>query len=237
MCLPLNILAVDDEADILDLINISLSADDHVVTTAGSVAAAQDLVQRNLYDLYILDLSLGDGSGLDLVETIRARDDGWIIILSGRTDPIDRVIGLEIGADDYINKPFHIRELRSRVNAVQRRMTPEAIARRSARMAEGFAALQIDFVKRRAQLPDETTVSLSAQEAAVLHLLLDQPGTTHSREDIMKTALGGHQDRDERTVDTLIKRLRGKLFPDGSGPRWIKTVHQKGYQIPKGDAA
>ena len=230
--MALNVLVVDDEVDILDLIRNCLAADEHNITTASSLQQATQLLDQSDFDLFILDLGLGDGNGLDLVQKIRAEHHSWIIILSGRTDPIDRVVGLEIGADDYINKPFHVRELRSRVNAAERRMNADKPEQKEIRTAtEGFSGLRVDFVKRRIELLDGSLVQLSAQEFAVLQYLLEHPETAHSRNDIMAAALGGQQDRGERIVDTLIRRIRGKLFPDGTGPQWIKTIHGKGYQI------
>ena len=230
--MALNILVVDDEVDILDLIRNCLAADEHNITTASSFLQATQLLEQADYDLFILDLGLGDGSGLDLVQKIRAKHHSWIIILSGRTDPIDRVVGLEIGADDYINKPFHVRELRSRVNAAERRMnTDKTDIMDASTTSEGFSGLNISFAKRRIERLDGSIIPLSAQEFAVLQYLLEHPETAHSRDDIMAAALGGQQDRGERIVDTLIRRIRGKLFPDGTGAQWIKTIHGKGYQI------
>ncbi|MBQ1203049.1 MAG: response regulator transcription factor, partial [Loktanella sp.] len=188
--MALKILVVDDEADIRDLIKTCLMADDHMITTASSFQEAKIVVGKGQFDLFILDLSLGDGSGLDLVQKIRAEQQGWIIILSGRTDPVDRVVGLEIGADDYISKPFHVRELRSRVSAAERRMKtmqPDPKSNKSA--GEGFSGLRIDAIKRRVETADGTTVNLSAQEFAVLQYLLSHPEKPHNREVILTEAL------------------------------------------------
>ena len=234
--MALNILVVDDEIAILELIETCLAADEHNVTTVSSLLEAKKILDHASFDLFIVDLGLGDGSGLDLVQQIRAEYPSWIIILSGRNDPIDRVLGLEVGADDYISKPFHVRELRSRVQVARRRMdSGKTDVVESKNLTEGFEGLRFNLAKRCVEKVTGGTIHLAAQEFAVLHFLWENSDSPQSRDTIMLEALGGQQNRGERQVDTLIRRIRIKLFPDGSGTRWIKTIQGKGYQVVKTD--
>lgn len=234
--LALNILVVDDEIAILSLIETCLAVDDHNVTTAKSLLQATQIMRGTSFDLFIVDLGLGDGSGLDLVEQIRAAHPSWIIILSGRSDPIDRVLGLEVGADDYINKPFHVRELRSRVRAAERRMNSgKEDADEIRKPLEGFERLRLNLSKRYVETATGGIIHLTAQEFSVVQFLFENKNIAHSRDTIMREALGGQQGRSTRLVDTLIRRIRIKLFPDGTGLQWIKTVQGKGYQIVSRD--
>ena len=230
--MALKILAVDDEGAILDLINNSLSRDGHQVVTAPSLHRARSYLDQDSFDLFIIDIGLADGNGLDLVKMIRTETSGWIIILSGRGGITDRVVGLELGADDYMIKPFHVRELQARVRVVQRRIENRGEhsldANNTSRI---FCDYIVDSEKRSVKQTGGLELHLTTREFDVLWALLENGNNVLTRESIVRAAFGTQHEVGGRPVDGLISRLREKLFPDGTGAQRIKTVHGRGYQI------
>ena len=230
--MTLRILVVDDENAILDMVRRSLSGDGHHVAVAGSLHVARACLEDGEFDLFIIDIGLSDGSGLDLVQTIRRQLPGWIIVLSGRQDVTDRVVALELGADDYIVKPFHLRELRARVQAGQRRLSPGGEPTlENGQDLRHFCAYTIDFGRRSVTQQGGGELHLTTREFDVLWALLSQNRKVVTREAIVKAAFGDQHAMGGRPVDGIISRLRDKLFPDGSGPQYIRTIHGRGYQI------
>ena len=228
----LDILAVDDECAILELVKNSLSRDGHNVTTSSSLYRAKGYLDRDKFDLFIVDIGLTDGNGLDLVRSIRTVSSSWIIILSGRSDLTDRILGLELGADDYIMKPFHVRELQARVRVVQRRLeNRREQSQKADTTSRKFCGYVVDSAKRSVTKAGGMELHLTAREFDVLWALLQNSGRVLSRESILLAAFGTRHEVGGRPVDGLIFRLREKLFPDGSGAQRIKTVHGRGYQV------
>jgi DNA-binding response OmpR family regulator len=230
--LALRILVVDDEGAILELIKTALSLDGHSIVTASSLIRARNCLEKGKFDLFIVDIGLTDGNGLDLVKAIRADNSGWVIILSGRGDLADRVIGLELGADDYIMKPFHIRELQARVRVVQRRLeTSGEQALSTITSTRNFCDYVVDSAKRSVKKSGSPELHLTTREFDVLWALIENKNTVLTREAILLAAFGNGHEVGGRPVDGLILRLREKLFPDGTGAQRIKTIHGRGYQV------
>jgi DNA-binding response OmpR family regulator len=180
--------------------------------------------------LIVLDLQLGRDDGLDLLRSIRARSDVPVIITSHRSDEIDRIVGFELGADDYIVKPFSPRELLARVRAVLRRqeMARARFVRDPERGGYRFNGWRLDRRSRTLVDPHETAVSLSKGEYALLLAFLEAPGRPLSREQLLQ-ATRIHEDIFDRSVDVQVFRLRHKLEIDAQAPRMIRTVHGVGY--------
>jgi two-component system, OmpR family, response regulator len=180
--------------------------------------------------LVILDLRLGQDDGLDLLRAIRARSDVPVIIITGqRRDEVDRVIGLELGADDYVTKPFSLRELLARVRAILRRQAGRAPSRReSSRDLVSFGGWRLDRRARRLTDPNGTEVRLTKGEYALLVAFVDAPGRPLTREHLLQ-ATRVHEDVFDRSIDVQILRLRRKLEMDPSAPSIIRTERGIGY--------
>ena len=181
-------------------------------------------------DLVILDLRLGQEDGFDLLREIRSRSDVPIIITTGdRRDEIDRVVGLELGADDYVTKPFSLRELLARIRAVLRRQEARATPQRNAERGRcKFGGWQLDRRTRRLADPNGTEVTLTKGEYALLTAFLDAPQRPLSREHLLQ-ATRVHEDVFDRSIDVQILRLRRKLETDPAAPRIIQTERGVGY--------
>ena len=187
-------------------------------------------LKQNVPDLCVIDLGLPDGDGLELVREIQARHDIAVIILTGRGDTTDRVVGLELGADDYIVKPFEPRELVARAKAVLRRFERKAGAEAE---HAGKTARFRDWTFRpdtyALTSPQGETVTLSAAEAKLLRVLLDAPNRILSREQILEMVSGQDYSPFDRSIDVRISRLRNKIEEDSRDPQVIKTVYGAGY--------
>lgn len=225
----LKILALDDDVEILRLVRACLENDGHEVMLASSIDEAQRLVAQTYFHIYIIDLCLGDGSGLDFAQGLRRRKGIGIIILSGRTHVADRVLGLDTGADDYLGKPFHLRELQARVRAVARRLglgetEDDAAIRR-------FGCFEADISRRSVRSTDGREFALTSREFDVLIALVNNANQVISRGKIAAAAFGLGHEMAGRPVDGLISRLRAKMFADPEGPVQVKTVHGRGYML------
>lgn len=238
MVLPL-VVAIDDERAILAMLSTALAAAGYEVRTAGTVAELRAL-DTSRAEVFIVDLSLPDGNGLALVKEFQTRGGCGVIILSGRNDETDQVLGLELGADDYITKPFRMRELVARVNAVHRRIArrpdpgTETIASEDAAdvIDVSFDGYKISFTARRVWGPHGDEISLTTAELDLLLALLRRRGAVLNREQIMAKMKGRDWVASDRAVDGLVSRLRRKLPP--ALPRttpYIRTVHGTGYSF------
>lgn len=221
-----HILVVDDEESILKVIEYALRNEGYEVHTAGDAAAAEDLFARFSPALVILDVMLPGKSGLEIARDLRARCDVPILMLSARADEVDRIIGLEIGADDYVTKPFSPRELVSRVKVILRRAS--AAADDKARIVVGD--LQIDTLSRQVSVGDGP-IHLTRTEYEVLLHLARHPGTVFSRDAILASLWDAAPFGDERAVDVHIHNIREKLEPDPKHPIHILTVRGVGYRL------
>ena len=220
------ILVVDDEPDLLELVRLNLSQAGFQVDTAASGSAAMKSLQAARPDLMVLDLMLPDLSGADLCRKLRS-DPTFaelpIIMLTARADEVDRVVGFELGADDYVTKPFSPRELVLRVRAVLRRRN--ASANESDLLVHG--ALQLDAARHRCFIGD-AEVELTAKEFELLSQLMRQPGRVMTRDGLLERVWGADITVTTRTIDTHVKRLREKLGETGD---LIETVRGIGYRF------
>lgn len=194
----------------------------HLVTDAKSLDA---LLARQVVDLIVLDLMLPGEDGLSICRRLRTQSDIPILMLTARTEEIDRVVGLEVGADDYLGKPFGTRELVARIRAILRRSekTPP-----KDRETLHFADIEVELA-RHAVRRDGADLTLTSGEFALLRAFLTHPGRVLSRDQLMDFAQGRQSDHFDRTIDVQISRLRAKLGDDSKKPQFIKTVRNAGY--------
>jgi two-component system, OmpR family, response regulator len=228
---PLRILLVDDDLSIRNLIENYLAGHNMRIVVAGGREAVLRQFAAEEPGLVILDLQLGQEDGLDLLREIRTRSDVPVIITTGhRRDEIDRVVGLELGADDYVTKPFGLRELLARIRAVMRRHQGARVV--SQREAEHgryrFGGWQFDRRLRKLTDPAGTQVPLTKSEYALLVAFLDAPQRPLTREHLLQ-ATRMHEDVFDRSIDVQVLRLRRKLEGDPSIPRVIQTERGVGY--------
>jgi DNA-binding response OmpR family regulator len=223
------VLVVDDDAKTVELVKLYLNRDGYRVLTAYDGNEALQLARENQPDLIVLDLMLPGISGLEVCRTLRAESDVPIIMLTALTTDDDRLTGLDLGADDYVTKPFSPRELAARVRAVLRRLPGE---RGPEKIEHG--ALVVNFLKHEAFL-EGRPLSLTPIEFKLLGALVREPGRVFSRAQIIDKALGHDFDGFDRTIDVHILKLRRKLEPDPRHPRFIKTVYGAGYKLMETD--
>jgi two-component system, OmpR family, phosphate regulon response regulator PhoB len=217
------VLVVDDDEVIRRLVRAGLEREGFVVRDAPDGDAALDALERCSASLVILDVNLGTVGGFDVLSRIRASSDVPVILLTGRVSETDRVLGLELGADDYVVKPFSPRELASRVRAVLRRTT------RTATRVLDFGSLRVDLDARRVFLGGDL-VELTAREFDLLTFLASSPGRVFSRSLLLEQVWHSTEEwQDPATVTEHVRRLRAKLEAESEQPRWIRTVRAKGY--------
>jgi DNA-binding response OmpR family regulator len=230
------ILLVDDEHAIQTLLSYPLRKDGYEVVQATDGRAALARFSEGSYDLVVLDLMLPQLDGLEVCRRIRARSTVPIIMLTARAEEIDKVVGLELGADDYITKPFSMREFRSRVKAALRRadMQPHDSAPAGHGPFEA-AGLRIDFDKRAVRVRGEP-VQTTFVEFEILAALASHPGRVYTREMLLTRIWGDSAYRDPRTIDVHIRHLREKLELDAKAPEYLFTVRGVGYRFRDSDA-
>ena len=182
-------------------------------------------------DLVLLDINLPGEDGLDLTRFIRANYDVGVILVTGRTDDVDRIVGLEIGADDYVTKPFNPRELLARVKTLLRRTTARAPSVSETRAFRTFSGWRFDTRSRRLESPEGDRVALTRAEFELLNALIAHPGTVLTRERLLGCITHRSWEPGDRTVDVLVRRLRRKLEVDPKSPELIITAHGEGYMF------
>jgi len=227
----LKILIVDDEKDIVDLVAYNLEKEGYEILKALDGERALQLVRTKTPDLVVLDLMLPGIQGLEVCKRIRKVPETAaipIIMLTAKGEEIDKVLGLEVGADDYITKPFSVKELLARVKAVLRRSE----ARRAADQEEVFESggLRIDFKSYEVTV-DGRKISLSPTEFRLLKFLSRNPGRVYSREQILDRVWGDDAFVEPRTVDVHVRRLRAQIEKDLNSPNYIVTVRGAGYKF------
>jgi two-component system, OmpR family, alkaline phosphatase synthesis response regulator PhoP len=220
------ILVADDEKKIVDLLRGYLEAEGYRVVSAGDGARALELFRKENPDCLVLDIGMPALNGLDLARAVRRESDVPIIFLSARADETDRVAGLELGADDYVVKPFSPRELLARVRARLRRPSVPSSPLGSIRSGD----IVIDPVKRSV-LRGGIPVSLTAAQFDILFFLAGSPGRVFSRLEILSGASQEDFEGYERTIDAQIKNLRRALGDDAADPRYIETLRGVGYRF------
>jgi two-component system OmpR family response regulator len=220
------ILVVDDEKKIVDIVKAYLEREGYHVTAAYDGESALALVERETPDMVILDLMLPGVSGWDVCRRLRSKSDIPIIMLTARDEVLDRIVGLELGADDYVPKPFDPKELVSRVRALFRRT--------GGRMTQGavlsIADIVIDSEKRTVQRGG-STLDLTPTEFDLLKVLAENPGRVYTRMQLLDLLQGDSFEGYERTIDSHVKNLRKKIEPDPEHPQYILTVYGVGYKL------
>ncbi len=216
---------IDDDADLNALLTEYLARFGHRLTTATTAAEGRRILERDRPDLIILDVMLPDKDGLTVCREIRADFDVPIVMLTARGEVADRVVGLELGADDYVPKPFEPRELVARIDSVLRRA-----AGHGPRDALTSGGLRLETETRRVVL-DGDDVELTTMEFELLRVLMASHGRVMSRDRLLEKLRGLDADVYDRSIDMLVSRLRHKLADDSRAPRFIKTVWRTGYQF------
>ena len=227
--MSLKILIIEDEPDIRKNLEYNLSREGYSVLTAASIAEAEQLIYSNNLSLILLDLMLPDGSGLELCKKMKSDPDVQnlpIIILTAKDDEVDKVVGFELGADDYVTKPFSVRELILRIKAVLKRGDNK---KDIVEIDRQFGDLKIDIDSHEVYV-DGDLVNLTALEFKLLIQLVDRRGRVQSREQLLADVWGYSTEVTTRTVDTHIKRLREKL---GSMGKYVQTIRGVGYKFSR----
>lgn len=225
------ILAVDDDAEIVALLARYLGGHGFALSGVGSGAALRQAIAADPPDLVLLDLGLPDEDGLSLLQYLRTHWRGPVIVVSGRGEAVERVVGLELGADDYVSKPFDFRELLARIRSVLRRApvavaAPSPISRRLA-----FDRLLLDVAGRRLIDETGTEIPLTSGEFDLLKALLDRPHEVLTRDQLMNALHGRDAGPFDRAIDVGIARLRRKIERDPSAPNLIRSVRGAGYML------
>ena len=223
------ILVVDDEKKIVDIVKAYLEKDGYRVIVAHDGKEALDMARHRAPDLIVLDLMLPEIPGWDVCRTLRAESNVPIIMLTARDEDTDKIIGLELGADDYVTKPFNPKELMSRIRAVLRRVDYTDEKRKVIEVGE----LSIDFEKHEVRRGEEL-LELTPTEFELLRALAESPGRVYSRLQLLDRVLGEAYEGYERTIDSHVKNLRKKLESDPDHPRYIVTVWGVGYKLGEG---
>lgn len=225
-----HLLLVDDEPSIRKPLATVLGNAGYRVTTAADAAEARAQLQVAAFDLAILDIMMPGEDGLSLARFIRANGDLPIILLTARAEDIDRIIGLEMGADDYLAKPFNPRELTARIAAIPRR-SQRHVSADAAQQAYQFGPWILDATKRRLTHTDGTDVPLTSGEFALLEALVQRPNIPLTRDQLLDLTKGREAGPFDRAIDNAISRLRRKIEVDPKTPEYIKTVHAAGYVL------
>lgn len=220
------VLVVDDEKMIVKGIKFSLMQDGMVVDCAYDGSEALEYAKKTEYDIVLLDLMLPKLSGLDVCREIREFSSMPIIMLTAKGDDMDKIMGLEYGADDYITKPFNILEVKARMKAIMRRNTSAQNVKPEKVVVSGDVKMDIEnarvFIK-------ESEINLTSKEFELMELLVNNPGKVYTRDDLLNIVWGADYPGDARTVDVHIRRLREKIESNPSEPRYIHTKWGKGY--------
>jgi len=226
------ILVVDDDERITRLLNRYLEREGYRVRTAATAAEMRKSLDADTPNLIILDLMLPDGDGFDLARELRSGFDVGIIMLTGKSDNVDRVVGLELGADDYVTKPFDERELLARVRSVLRRVGQ---GQETTGEAPGetfrFAGWQLDLTAHELTSPDGKIVHLTSYEFQLLSVFVLRPNRVLTRDQILDLVAGRNWDPFDRSIDIRIGKLRKKLGEDPKNPHLIKTIRGAGYKF------
>jgi two-component system, OmpR family, alkaline phosphatase synthesis response regulator PhoP len=223
------VLVVDDEQNLVDLVRTYLERDGFTVLTAGDGPAALDLARAEGPDLIVLDVMLPGIDGVDVCRRLRQFSDAYVLMLTARAEEIDKVVGLSVGADDYLTKPFSPRELVARVKAMLRRPRRGSTADLETPRAHRVADLVIDRIRHEVTQRGEV-VPLTVREFALLETLAAQPGRVFTRAQLLERAFGSDF-FDEHLIEVHVANLRRKLNDDPAEPRYIRTVRGVGYSF------
>lgn len=229
-----HILVVDDDPDLRELLGSYLGANGFRVEVANDGPAMWELLHQGMPDLIVLDLMLPGTDGLALTRALRAKSSVPILMLSARGEELDRVIGLEVGADDYLAKPFGPRELLARLRALLRRAQPAAPAASEPAALPQFGPYQLDTLSRRL-LHQGQEIPLTGADYELLAALVAHPNRVLSRDTLVDMLRGYERDPFDRSIDNRVTRLRRKIEADPAAPAYIRTVRGEGYLFtPRG---
>jgi two-component system OmpR family response regulator len=223
------ILVVDDDPHIRDVICFALEKAGMATASARDGSEALSQAELRMPDLIVLDIGMPEMDGLEVCRRLRKSSNVPILFLSARDEEIDRVLGLEIGGDDYVTKPFSPRELVARVNVILRRMLPGTAEARDGGKLLSHGALAID-IERRSATVGGTELGLTAVEFAILSAMAARPGMVFSREQLMESAYNGKVHVSDRTIDSHIRNIRAKSAAAGCGSA-VETVHGVGFRL------
>jgi DNA-binding response OmpR family regulator len=225
-----HILIVDDQKEICDMVQDYLSSEGYRVSTAHEGSGMRRVIAQSAVDLVILDLMLPGEDGLTLARSLREESNVGIIILTGRGETVDRIIGLEMGADDYLPKPFHLRELLARVKSVLRRVSTRTTERPHVHRSQArFAGWHLDLSSRELFSPSGQEVRLTTGEFDLLSAFVNNANQVLTRDRLLDLARNREAGPFDRTIDVQVGRLRRKLEDDPQKPSMIKTVRGTGY--------
>jgi len=224
------ILLVDDEEAVRRVLSFPLERDGYVVVQASDGEEALERFGHQPVDLVVLDIMLPKLDGLEVCKQLRARSSVPIIMLTARDDELDKVLGLELGADDYITKPFSIREFRSRVRALLRRARAPRLGPVAEEEQLTAGGLVLDVARRNVSAEGQA-VQLTYVEFEILRTLMAHPGRVYSRRMLLEVLWGSADFRDPRTIDVHVRHLREKVERDSSRPEYIRTVRSVGYRF------
>ena len=227
------VLVIEDEPDIRKTLEYNLSREGYKVESCGSIEEANTFLENPSYSIILLDLMLPDGSGLDLCKQIKSNpetNETPILILTAKDDEVDKVVGFELGADDYVTKPFSVRELILRVKAILKRNTKTSNpSNQTHEINRNFGSLKMNIESHEIFINDEEII-LTALEFKLLRQLVERRGRVQTRDQLLTDVWGYSSDVTTRTVDTHIKRLREKL---GSMGKYVQTIRGVGYKFSR----
>ena len=226
----MRILVVDDEKLLVKGLKFNLENDGYEVDGAYDGRQALELFEKNKYDLVLLDLMLPEISGLEVCRAIREKSNVPVIMVTAKTEGIDKLIGFEYGADDYVTKPYDILELKARIRVILKRVMTTTQAQKKAEQAELFESetLKINF-KNRSVVANGKEVDLTAKEFDLLSIFIKNPAQVFSRDQLLELGWGKYYPGDNRTVDVHIRKIREKIEEDDANPKIILTKWGVGY--------
>ncbi len=225
------LLIVDDDRDIRSLLADYLETHGYTALTAADGKAMWTMLDQHKVDLLVLDLNMPGEDGLTLCRNLRSKSSLPVIMLTARAEPLDRILGLEMGADDYLPKPFEPRELLARIRSVLRRTHNTSQGSEQTAQRIRFGDWVLDLVARHLISPDHRVIALSGSEYKLLNFFLNQANTVLNRDQLLNMTQGRDADPFDRSIDIQISRLRQKLGEDARSPQIIKTVRNGGYVL------
>lgn len=229
------ILVVDDEPELRQVLRTTLEKENYEVSEAGNADEMRQVFSDEDFDLVILDLMLPGEDGLSLTRYLKERSDVGVIILTGKGESVDLIIGLEMGADDYVAKPYNRRELLARIKSVMRRSHRSSEGNSAAAEASkshiSFSGWQLDLPHHKLAAPDGSDVPLTMAEFQLLRVLLESPGQPVGRDKLSVKIFNKELKENSRNIDALVRRLRLKLETEDSPQQMIKSVRGSGYTI------
>lgn len=230
------ILVVDDEEDMRDIVRTLLEINGFNVLEASSAEEMFDKIATNDVSLIILDIGLPESDGLTAMKETRLNNDIPIVLLTGKGDVIDKVLGLELGADDYITKPFHSHELIARIKSVLRRANPPVDVKKNELERTSlvrFEGWELNISSQRLVDPERQEKTITSHEFFILQALIEAAGRTLSREQLLDSVSSSKREHlpFDRSLDVMVAKIRKKLGDDPKNPKFIKTIRQTGYMF------